>query len=120
MDEIIDSRNYFRRSAVRAKTLVRGDALAGSGLIVLNVYSGSGSEVSEIMRGSAMVVRSMNPDGSLSAEGLSDPSKIGMKMAGGYVLIKASATGKDDLDENVFFLTPAVALVEVWVFAENF
>lgn len=115
----MDGRNYFKKTAVRAKTLIRGDVLVGSGLVVLAVHVNSAQEVSQIMKGSAMVVRTMNPNGTLQAEGLSDPAKIGLKMASGYVLVKASSTGKDDIDENSFFIVPGVSVVEVWQFDEN-
>lgn len=115
--DFIDSRNYFKRSAVRAKTLVRGDPLVGSGLIVIGVYSGN-AEVTEVMRGSAKTISRILPNGTLSAEAATDPSKIGMKLASGYVLVKASATGKDDVDENAFFLAPAAAMIEIWQFEE--
>lgn len=115
--DIIDARNYFRRSAVRAKTLVRGDPLVGSGLIVIAVYSGN-AEVAEVMRGSAKTISRIMPNGALSAESATDPTKIGMKLASGYVLVKASATGKDDVDENAFFLAPAAAMIEIWQFEE--
>lgn len=115
----MDGRNYFRPAAVRAKTLVKGDVLVGSGLVILNVYTGSGHEVATVMQGSAMVVPTLAPDGKMQGEGLSDPSKIAIKMASGYVLVKASPTGKDDPDENVFFLAPGVSIVQVWQFAEN-
>ncbi len=117
MDEIVEGRNYFKRAAVRAKTLVKGDPIVGSGLIVLGVYSGN-AEVSEIMRGSAKTVSFLRSDGTLSAEAATDPAKIGLKLASGYVLVKASYTGKDDVDENAFFLTPAVSMVEIWQFDE--
>lgn len=117
-DDIVDGRNYFKRAAVRAKTLVRGDPLVGSGLIVIGVYSGN-TEVAEVMRGSAKTVSILRSDGTLSAESATDPSKIGIKLASGYVLVKASATGKDDVDENAFFLTPAAAMIEVWQFEEQ-
>ena len=61
MDEIVEGRNYFKRAAVRAKTLVKGDPIVGSGLIVLGVYSGN-AEVSEIMRGSAKTVSFLRSD----------------------------------------------------------
>lgn len=117
IDDIVEGRNYFQRSAVRAKSLVRGDPLVGSGLIVIGVYSGN-AEVTEVMRGSAKTVRFMRPDGTLSAEAATDPAQIGIKLASGYVLVKASATGKDDVDENAFFLTPTASMVEIWQFAE--
>ena len=115
--DIIDARNYFKRAAVRAKTLVRGDPLVGSGLIVIAVYSGN-AEVSEVMRGSAKTISRIMPNGTLSAESATDPATIGMKLASGYVLVKASATGKDDVDETAFFLAPAAAMVEIWQFEE--
>ena len=117
-DDIIDGRNYFQRAAVRAKSLVRGDPLVGSGLIVIGVYSGN-AEVAEVMRGSAKTVSLLRPDGSLSAESATDPAQIGIKLASGYVLVKASATGKDDVDENAFFLTPSASMVEIWQFSES-
>lgn len=117
-DDVIDSRNYFKRGAVRAKTLVRGDPLVGSGLIVIGVYSGN-TEVTQVMRGSAKTVAVIKPDGKLSAESVTDPAKIGIKLASGYVLVKASATGKDDVDENAFFLAPAASMIEIWQFDET-
>lgn len=115
----MDGRNYFRPTAVRAKTLVRGDVLKGTGLIIRDVYEGKDHEILDLMRGSALIVPTLGPDGQLQEEGLTDPSKILVKMVSGYVLVKASRTGKEDLDETVFFLTPTLSMVEVWQFESN-
>lgn len=113
MGETFASRNYFQHAAVRAKTLEPGDVLVGTDLVILNVYSDKTTNVTEVMRGSVMAVRTLGAGGVLGSEGLTDPAVISMKLASGYILVKASATGKDDLEENVFFLVPAVRILEI-------
>lgn len=120
MDQILDGRNYFRRTAVRAKTLRRGDVLSQSGLIVLNVCTKDSPNIAQVI-GNNLATYHVNWTNESGLPKVARASEVPAALEKGYVLVKAAYTGIDDEDEkNVHYLLLAgLAVLEIWEFSEN-